>query len=165
MTTESYSNQTLVDITIGERKELNAKIVLVDYNLAWPDRYKEIEKIIKEALGAQVLLIEHVGSTSVPGLSAKPIIDIILEVQNSADESKYVAVLEEKAFKLRIREPDWYEHFLLKLPDVNLHVFSANCLETKRMLTFRDWLRNNPDDQMLYQRKKADLADKIWKYT
>ena len=80
MTTESYSNQTLVDITIGERKELNAKIVLVDYNLAWPDRYKEIEKIIKEALGAQVLLIEHVGSTSVPGLSAKPIIDIILEV-------------------------------------------------------------------------------------
>lgn len=165
MTIEQYSDQKLAEITIGERNELNKTIELFDYNPDWPNRFEELERTIRDILGDSVLLLEHVGSTSVPGLSAKPIIDIILEVLDSADESNYVPALEKWGFKLRIREPDWYEHRLLKLPDVNLHVFSANCDESLRMLKFRDWLRNNQEDRMLYQTRKLELAKKVWKYT
>ena len=79
------------------------------------------------ALGDRVVRIEHTGSTSVPGLSAKPIIDISLEVPDSADEETYVPSLEAAGYVLTIREPDWFEHRLFKGPDtnVNLHVFSA----------------------------------------
>ena len=88
-------------------------------------------------------LLEHAGSTSVPGLAAKPRIDIMLAVPDSADEPSYVPALEAAGYVLRIREPDWYEHRVFKGPDtdVNLHVFSAGCPEIARMLLFRDWLR------------------------
>ena len=71
--------------------------------------------------------IEHVGSTSVPGLPAKPIIDILLVVADSAKETEYVTALEGAGYKLRVREPGWYEHRMFKRPenDVNLHVFSV----------------------------------------
>jgi GrpB-like predicted nucleotidyltransferase (UPF0157 family) len=164
MITERYSDKKLAEITIGERKKWNSTIILTDYDSTWPLRFKEIERIIRKVLGDMILLLEHVGSTSVPGLSAKPIIDIVLEIQNSTKESNYVPALESKEFKLRIREPDWYEHRLLKITDANLHVFSANCMETERMLKFRDWLRSNPDDKMLYQTKKVELSKKVWKY-
>ena len=93
-----------------------------------------------EALGDNILLLEHVGSTSVPGLSAKPIIDMVMAVANSSDESSYVKPLEARGYTLRIREPDWYKHRLLKSQEVqgNLHVFSNGCEEIEQMLLFRD---------------------------
>lgn len=96
---------------------------------------------IRGALAKKALLLEHVGSTSVLGLSAKPIIDMVLAVPDSADEPFYVPPLEKQGFVLRIREPNWFEHRLLKAPDIdgNLHVFSIDCEETARMLLFRDW--------------------------
>ena len=112
-------------------------------------------------------LLEHAGSTSVPGLSAKPVIDIILAVADSTDEPAYVAPLEAHGYVLRIREPDWFEHRLLAAPDmeVNLHVFSVGCPEINRMLVFRDWLRINEADRQLYEAAKRELAAKTWKYT
>lgn len=114
-----------------------------------------------------MLLLEHVGSTSVPGLSAKPIIDMVMAVTDSSDEAPYVKPLEEKGYTLRIREPDWYEHRLLKPPDVpgNLHVFSAGCPEIEQMLLFRDWLRAHAEDRLLYEATKRGLAARTWKYT
>jgi GrpB-like predicted nucleotidyltransferase (UPF0157 family) len=110
--------------------------------------------------------VEHVGSTSVPGLVAKPIIDILLAVANSADEASYVPALEAAGYVLRIREPDWYEHRLFKGPDtnINLHVFTQGSEEIRKTLMLRDWLRTNKADRELYARSKRDLASKKWKY-
>src|SRR5262249_24882897 len=121
---------------------------------------------IRRALGRRALLVEHVGSTSVPGLAAKPVIDIILVVDDSSDEPAYVPPLEAEGYTLRIREPDWHEHRVLKGPDtnVNLHVFSDRCIEVERMLAFRDWLRAHTEDRYLYEDEKSRLARKEWKY-
>jgi GrpB-like predicted nucleotidyltransferase (UPF0157 family) len=107
-----------------------------------------------------------VGSTAVPELVAKPIIDIVLEVPDSADEDDYVPELATHGYVLRIRETGWFEHRLLRChrPLINLHVFTADCPETDRMLRFRDWLRANPADRDLYAAAKRDLAAREWTY-
>jgi GrpB-like predicted nucleotidyltransferase (UPF0157 family) len=109
--------------------------------------------------------VEHVGSTSVPGLLAKPVIDVLLVVVNSADEDAYAPALEAAGYMLRIREPEWYEHRSFNGPDmtVNLHVSSEGCEEIERMLRFRDWLRGNEADGELYARTKRELALQEWK--
>jgi GrpB-like predicted nucleotidyltransferase (UPF0157 family) len=120
---------------------------------------------VRAALGDRVVRLEHVGSTSVPGLAAKPIIDIVLEVPDSSDEPAYVGDLEAAGYVLKIREPAWYEHRLLRVPgSVNLHVFSAGCPETDRMFRFRDHLRSSAADRELYERTKRDLASRAWKF-
>jgi GrpB-like predicted nucleotidyltransferase (UPF0157 family) len=108
--------------------------------------------------------VEHVGSTSVAGLAAKPVIDILLEVQSSADEDSYLPSLATGGYRLKIREPGWHEHRMFKGPDtdVNLHVFSLGCSEIERMLKFRDWLRANPGDREIYERVKRELAAREW---
>jgi GrpB-like predicted nucleotidyltransferase (UPF0157 family) len=153
--------------TIGELAPLAGRILLVDYDPQWPDRFQNEARRIRTALGDQALRIEHVGSTSVPGLCAKPIIDIVLVVTDSADESTYAPALETAGYRLRIREPDWHEHRMFKggKDDVNLHVFSEGCSEVERMLVFRDWLRTNAEDRELYARSKRALAQQAWKYT
>ena len=99
-----------------------------------------------------------------PGLAAKPRIDLLLIVADTADEAAYVPALAAAGYVLHIREPDWYEHRLFKGPDtdINLHVFSAGCEEIDRMLLFRDWLRAHPDDRQLYERTKRELARRDW---
>ena len=151
---------------IGGATPLVGRIQIVDYNPEWPRLFAHEAERIRAVLGEQVVSIEHAGSTSVPGLAAKPIIDIVLVVPNSADEPAYVPALEAAGYVLTIREPDWYEHRVLKGPDtnINLHVFSAGCPEIERMLLFRDWLRSNPSDRQLYERTKRELASKDWKY-
>ena len=159
-TTEEY----LRSVTIGERKPHNDTIRLVAYDPNWPSHFLRQAERIRIALSGKVLLLEHVGSTSVPGLSAKPVIDMLLAVADSADESSYAPPLEAEGFVFRIREPDWFEHRLLKAPDIkgNLHVFSEGCDEIDRMLTFRNWLRTHDDDRNLYERTKHELAARTW---
>jgi GrpB-like predicted nucleotidyltransferase (UPF0157 family) len=112
------------------------------------------------------VLVEHVGSTSVAGLAAKPIIDIVLAVADSADEAAYVASLEAQGYTLRIREPDWCEHRMLEGSDadVNLHVFSAGCPEIDRLLLFRDRLRADPAERNRYAAVKRELAAQPWRH-
>jgi GrpB-like predicted nucleotidyltransferase (UPF0157 family) len=162
----SNKEQQIIAATVGERVPLNSTINLAPYNPEWPRMYATLERQIREALGATALTIEHVGSTSVPGLSAKPIIDVVLIVPDSAHEAAYVPPLERAGFVLRIREPDWFEHRMLKSSGVggNIHVFSRACPEIDRVLAFRDWLRVNADDRKLYERTKQDLAARTWKY-
>lgn len=141
-------------------------IVLADYDPQWPRLFDREEARIRSALGERALQVEHAGSTSVPGLAAKPIVDIVLVVTDSTDEVAYVPALEAAGYKLRIREPDWFEHRLLKglEPAVNLHVFSAGCPEVERMLLFRDHLRRDAADRELYEQTKRELARREWKY-
>jgi GrpB-like predicted nucleotidyltransferase (UPF0157 family) len=160
------TEEQLFAVTVGERVPLNSTIALAPYNPAWPRMYAELERQMRQALGAKALMIEHVGSTSVPGLSAKPIIDVVLAVADSADEGSYVPPLERIGYVLRIREPHWFEHRMLKPSgiDGNIHVFSRACAEIDRMLAFRNWLRINDDDRELYERTKQELAARTWKH-
>ena len=161
-TTEEY----LAAVTIGERIPLNSTIHLAPYGPRWPAEFTQLAKRIRAALADKVLLLEHVGSTSVPGLCAKPVIDVVLAVADSADESAYAPPLEAQGFVLRIREPDWFDHRLFKASrtDGNLHVFSAGCEEIGRMLAFRDWLRTHEKDRRRYEETKRTLAAKTWKH-
>jgi GrpB-like predicted nucleotidyltransferase (UPF0157 family) len=162
---DSAIDNRLIAGTIGDRQPLNSTIELAPYNPDWPSQFLQHANQIREALGDKVLLLEHVGSTSVPRLAAKPIIDIVLAVIDSANEPAYVLPLEEKGFVLRIREPDWFEHRMFKAPEIagNLHVFSVDCSEIDRMILFRNWLRDHDDDRLLYEQTKRDLAAQTWK--
>jgi GrpB-like predicted nucleotidyltransferase (UPF0157 family) len=161
------SEEYLRAVTIGERKPLDGTVELADYDPEWPVLYTRQEARIREALGDRALLVEHVGSTSVPGLAAKPIIDIILGVADSADEDAYVPDLERAGYILRIREPNLEEHRLLRGTDpaVNLHVHSIGCAEIDKLVVFRDRLRADASDRDLYLRTKRELAARTWRYT
>ena len=163
---EPMSEAELQASHVGELKPLTQPIEIADYDTDWQRLFEREARRIRDALGERVLLLEHVGSTSVPGLAAKPRIDMLLVVQDSSDEATYAAALEGHGYVLRIREPDWYEHRVFKGPDtdVNLHVFSRGCPEIDRMLSFRDWLRTHDADRALYERTKRDLAKMEWKY-
>src|SRR6476661_4002620 len=161
------TNEYLRAHTVGELKELTGPIHIVDYDPAWPHEFDREATKIRSVLGDRALRIEHTGSTSVPGLAAKPIIDIVLVVRDSAEEAEYVPLLESAGYQLRIREPEWHQHRMLEGSHrrVNLHVFSIGCEEIDRILIFRDWLRSNATDRELYARTKRALAEQDWKYT
>jgi GrpB-like predicted nucleotidyltransferase (UPF0157 family) len=152
--------------TVGTLKALNGQVTLADYDPEWPRLFNREADRIRTVLGDTAVRVEHVGSTSVPGLAAKPIIDMLLAVPDSAAESAYVAALETAGYVLTIREPDWFEHRLFKGPDtnINLHVFTAGASEIDRMLRFREWLRANDTDRDRYASVKRELAARTWRH-
>lgn len=151
---------------VRPRTPHNAAIHLVEADPEWTKQYAEAEERIRRALDGQAAVVEHVGSTSVPGLAAKPIIDILLLVTDPADEARYVPGLEQAGYALHIREPRWYQHRLLRGTDpaVNLHVFAMGSPEAERMRLFRDRLRTHPEDRERYEKTKRRLAARQWRY-
>jgi GrpB-like predicted nucleotidyltransferase (UPF0157 family) len=151
---------------LGGVVRLDGPVRLVPYDAAWPDRYEREAARIRASLGDRVLDLEHVGSTSVPGLLAKPIIDVVLAVPDSADEAAYVDDLERAGYRLVIREPAWHAHRVLKGPDtdINLHVFTVGSTEIGRLIAFRDRLRTHADERAIYAAAKRDLAARTWAY-
>jgi GrpB-like predicted nucleotidyltransferase (UPF0157 family) len=125
---------------VGAPELLNAPVLLVEADPTWPSTAARLLADIRAALGDRVLLAEHAGSTSVPGLAAKPVIDLVLAVADPADEESYVDALTARGYTLRVREPDWHEHRMLRLdePRVNLHVFALGSVEIDRMLGFQE---------------------------
>ena len=160
------SKEYVEKVTIGGVARLDGKVVLHAYDPCWADQFKLEEAKIACALKGKPFRVEHVGSTSVPGLCAKPVIDILLLVEDSANEATYVEALEKEGYTLRIREAEWFGHRMLKgqSPEVNLHVFSFGCEEANRMLAFRDHLRTNEADRRLYAETKERLAKQDWAY-
>ena len=160
------SDEDLQKVRIGPLTPHNAPVQLAEYDPDWPALFEREADRIRTALGGAALQVEHVGSTSVPGLAAKPIVDILLVVADSADEPAYRPALEAAGYVLRVREPDWFEHRLFKGPDtdVNLHVFSDGATENDQMLIFRDWLRTSDADRELYERTKRELATRTWRH-
>jgi GrpB-like predicted nucleotidyltransferase (UPF0157 family) len=151
---------------VTEPPKLTGKIQVVDHDPDWPRLFEREAERIGAVLGERVVQLEHVGSTSVPGLAAKPIIDILLVVPDSSDEPAYVPDLEAAGYVLVIREPEWFQHRCFKGPDtnVNLHVYSPGCPEIERYLVFRERLRAHPDDRAHYQQVKRELAERDWTY-
>jgi GrpB-like predicted nucleotidyltransferase (UPF0157 family) len=150
------------DVLIGgvEKRE----IAIVDYDLRWPDMYQKHAAIILHVLGQKALVLEHVGSTSVPGLAAKPIIDIDVLVEDSSNEAAYLPLLLAAGYVLRVREPGWHEHRMLRTPelDTHVHIFSADCEEAARHIAFRNHLRSNAEDRFRYDALKRKLAKEDW---
>ena len=160
------SDEEIEAAVIGGPMVHDDSIHLDEYDQSWPTLFVREAARIRRALGATAVGVEHVGSTSVPGLAAKPIIDIVLTVPDSSDEAAYVTAMEVAGYTLRVREPAWFEHRLFNGPDtdVNVHVFSAGCPEINRMVDFRDHLRTDRNDRGLYERTKRELAARHWKY-
>ena len=151
----------------GQATPHDAQIYLAPYDPTWPQLYASEAAKIRQALGDAALVLEHVGSTSIPGIPAKPIIDILLAVADSSDEDAYVPALARQGYRLHIREPDWEQHRLLKggpSPAVNLHVFTAGSPEIRRMLAFRDRCRAAPEERQLYLETKQALAGQVWRH-
>ena len=146
-------------VLIGGREA--REIVMVDHDPRWAARYQRERERIVSAIGERALRIDHIGSTSVPHLAAKPIIDIDLSVADVEDEAAYVPDLVAAGYVLRVREP---QHRMLRTPelDVHLHVCDLGGEWERRHRIFRDWLRNHPDDRRLYEDVKRSLADRTW---
>jgi GrpB-like predicted nucleotidyltransferase (UPF0157 family) len=150
------------EFTIGEIEQ--PTIVIAEYDPAWPERFRQEEVRIVAALGEAALSVEHIGSTSVPGLAAKPIVDILLVVENSGEEASYLPALEEAGYVLRVREPDFHEHrmFRTAAKDVHVHVLSLGSPEIERYLLLRDRLHQNEEERELYAQTKRELAKQDW---
>jgi GrpB-like predicted nucleotidyltransferase (UPF0157 family) len=167
MTQKPETDEEMAAIRIsGVATPHNAPITLSPYDPAWPAQYEAEAAKIRAALGDGALVLEHVGSTSIPGLCAKPILDILLAVADSADEDSYVPALTAQGYRLHLREPDWEQHRVMKgdAPMVNLHVFSAGSGEIARMLGFRDRCRTHPEERRLYEETKRALAARTWRH-
>jgi GrpB-like predicted nucleotidyltransferase (UPF0157 family) len=150
----------LDSVLVGGREP--RQIVIVDYDPEWPERFAAERDRISAALGPDALAVLHVGSTSVPGLAAKPIVDVLVVVSDVEDEVAFVPALEAAGYVLRVREPG---HRMLRTPelDVHVHVLSDGDGEIDRMVRFRDTLRRSEDDRLAYEQLKRSLAEREWR--
>jgi GrpB-like predicted nucleotidyltransferase (UPF0157 family) len=169
--TVAATDEQIEAYTVGAPRRLDTTVTLHEYDGRWPSYYRAQADAIRAALGDAALTVEHIGSTSVPGLAAKPVIDIALVVPDSSDERSYVPMLERAGFRLQVRGPNGHQHrALVKRREdgddesVNLHVYTDGCIESRRDVRFRDWLRTHDDDRALYERTKRELATRVWKY-
>jgi GrpB-like predicted nucleotidyltransferase (UPF0157 family) len=150
------------DILIGGVEKRD--VVIADYDPRWPATFQRHAATISGALADKALSIEHIGSTSVLQLAAKPIVDLLVVVEDSGDEAAYLPALLRAGYVLRVREPDWHRHRMVRTPelDVHVHILSAGCPEIARYLIFRDRLRTHASDRLLYESVKRRLAAQSW---
>lgn len=149
---------TTVEFVGGpERLELT----LHDYDPRWPDIYLEHRQRIRDALADSAVVIDHIGSTSVPGLAAKPIVDIVVAVPDITAEEEYLDPLVAAGYVLRVREPG---HRLVRTParDVHVHLYGWGDPAIDEYLLLRDRLRSDEDDRALYERTKRALLTRRW---
>ena len=138
------------------------RLEIVDYDPRWPARFETERARIASAIGDTALRIEHIGSTSIPGLAAKPIIDILVVVPKITDDARFVPALEAAGYELRVREPD---HRMFRTPDrdVHVHLFEQGSQEIIDYFDLRDWLRQDADGRERYAAVKRDLAERPWR--
>ncbi len=154
-----HLDEVLDEVLIGGREK--RRIVIVDYDESWPARFEVERDRVKRALGSVAIGIEHIGSTAVPGLAAKPIVDLLVSVADPDDDARIVPALESAGYELRAREAG---HRMFRTPerDVHVHVWAESDPEVGRYLRFRDRLRRSPDDRRAYEQHKRSLASHDW---
>ncbi|MGQ0743861.1 MAG: GrpB family protein [Acidimicrobiales bacterium] len=155
MTGPDDLDDELERVLIGGRERRTIRIER--YSDDWPRRFERERKRIEVALGPIARRIEHVGSTAVPGLAAKPVIDIMVTVDDPDHEAALVDPMEQAGYRLRVRERG---HRMFRTPerDVHIHVWAVDSDNERRDLLFRDWLRAHPSDRLEYERAKFALA-------
>jgi GrpB-like predicted nucleotidyltransferase (UPF0157 family) len=163
----TVSDNALTDETLARllvRGPRPVRVQLAEYDPQWPARFEARAVELRRILGDRARLIEQIGSTSVPGLAAKPIIDIVVGIDDPDDEPAYLPDLEAAGYDLRVREP---QHRCLRIgePDepVNLHCYPPDHAETRKYLVFRDRLRADEADRHLYEATKRSLTDREWR--
>ena len=147
-------------VLIGGRERV--PIVVVDPDPAWLARFEAVRHRIRAALGDRVVDVQHIGSTAVPGLAAKPVIDVLLTVADVDDEPAWLPALEGAGFVLRVREAG---HRLVRTPerDVHVHVYrTRSAAQVRAYLDLRDRLRESAADRDLYAATKRALARREW---
>ncbi|MEW8507230.1 MAG: GrpB family protein [Candidatus Thiodiazotropha sp.] len=161
MSTKSETHVTFDGLIGGREKR---EVVISEYDDQWPEIFQRHERVIGEALGDIAVHIEHIGSTSVPGLAAKPIIDILVVVPDPGEESSYLPALAVAGYELRVREPEFDEHRMVRTPerDVHVHIFPPHSKEIDRYMAFRNQLRTNSVDRIRYGQAKRMLAERVW---
>jgi GrpB-like predicted nucleotidyltransferase (UPF0157 family) len=161
MDEESPLTDRLEEILVGGLTPVRVEVV--DYDPAWPTSYDRYSRRLLETLGDRIRLMEHIGSTAVPGLAAKRVIDIVVGVDDPDDEAAYVPDLVVVGYDVRVREPG---HRCLRGGDVdlpvNLHCYRPDSVEIERYLVFRDRLRSSHSDRELYASTKRGLAGRVW---
>jgi GrpB-like predicted nucleotidyltransferase (UPF0157 family) len=152
-------NRDLDEVLFGGREQ--REIVTVEYDASWPARFETERARVQQALGSRAIRIEHIGSTAVPGLAAKPIIDLLVTVEDPNDEAASGPALTAIGYELRVREPG---HRMFRTPerDVHVHVWRDADAEVTRYLRFRDQLRRSAADRHAYERLKRELARREW---
>lgn len=158
--TSTHLDHELDAVLIGGREPGTVEIAA--YDPGWRTRFEDERRSIAAALGPLARRIEHIGSTSVPDLAAKPIIDVLVEVDDPGREEDYVEPMKTAGFELRVREP---RHRMFRPPtrDVHVHVWPTGCSESTDYLTLRDWLRTHAEDRRLYESTKRALALEQWR--
>jgi GrpB-like predicted nucleotidyltransferase (UPF0157 family) len=162
----SMSDDPLLDrlreVVIGDLGPVRVEIF--EHDPVWSQRFSRHAHRIRDALGEAARRVEHIGSTAVPALAAKPIIDILLVVDDPADEASYLPDLQTAGYELRVREADFDEHRMLRTPtrDVHIHVFPPWSAEIGRYLTLRERLRASPLARTAYEARKRELAHREW---
>jgi GrpB-like predicted nucleotidyltransferase (UPF0157 family) len=157
------SEEEIQAYSVGGVKRHDAPITVVDYDPEWPALYAREEARIRSILGDRVIEIHHTGSTSVPGLAAKPVIDITLVVPDSRRTGlvrtwRRPATASRSASRV-VRAPR------LQGPTrTSSSRLLAGLPEIERMVGFRDWLRTHPEDRERYERTKRDLSTRPWAY-
>jgi GrpB-like predicted nucleotidyltransferase (UPF0157 family) len=147
-------------VLIGGREPVTIQVV--DYDSGWPERFEAEQWRIATALGPLARRVEHIGSTAVPGLAAKPVVDMLVEVDDPDDEERYRPQMESAGFQLRVREP---RHRMFRTParDVHVHIWPTDSAEASAYLILLDWLRAHADDRELYAQVKRTLARRPWR--
>ena len=158
---EPLSDETLAAFLVHGPRAV--WVELSEYDPAWAERFEARAAELRAVLGDRARLVEHIGSTSVPWLAAKPIVDIVVGIDDPDDEPAYLYVLEAVGYELRVSEPG---HRCLRAgePDepVNLHCYPPEDAEVRKYLAFRDRLRADESDRALYESTKRSLADREW---
>jgi GrpB-like predicted nucleotidyltransferase (UPF0157 family) len=152
----------LRDVVLGDLGPVQVEIA--EHDPDWSRRFSHQAQRIRDTLGDAARQVEHIGSTAVPGLAAKPVIDILLVVDDPADEASYLPALQDAGYELRVREADFDEHRMLRTParDVHLHVFPPWSQEIDRYRTLRDHLIASPQARAAYDARKRELATREW---
>jgi len=155
-------------------RKVKPSLDIVDPDPTWPSTYAIFASRIVAALGpasslngaepgtGHLVSVSHVGSTSVPGLPAKAVIDIDIVVPDINDESAYVPALESQGFQFMLREPKWHGHRFFTAAEpmfANLHVWGPACAEAERHSIFKEWLIENLDDRELYAKTKRECSE------
>jgi GrpB-like predicted nucleotidyltransferase (UPF0157 family) len=147
-------------ILVGGRQPTTVRVV--PYDRSWPERFEAERRRLRAALSGRAGRIEHFGSTAVPDLAAKPIVDILVEIDDIENDAEYRSSLEAAGYALRVLEPQ-HRMYRTSARDVHVHIWPSGSDGVRRHLAFRDWLRSHPEDRQLYERTKQELAARPWR--
>lgn len=141
---------------------MGEKVIIAPYDPEWPELFRRLGARLRGALGDVALRIDHIGSTSIPGLAAKPIIDVQISVASFDPLDAYRIPLESVGFVWRADNPELTKRYFRESPGdrrTHIHVRRAGSFSEQFPLLFRDYMRTHPEDAERYAALKHMLAE------